>query len=136
MFIVSIIVASVLSFVALLHFYWSFGGLYGLHSAGPKLEGEKDFVPPKFIIFIVACLIAGLAALAILLEVPNIPFKNMLTYIGYLVSVVFILRSIGDFKYVGFFKTIYNSNFSKNDTFFFSPLCLMLGIAFAILSKY
>jgi len=136
MFIVSIVVASILSFTALLHFYWAFGGLYGIYSAGPKLEGKKEFIPPKFVIFIVACLIAALAVLAILLQVSTLPFKGMLSYIGYLVSLVFIIRSIGDFKYVGFFKKMYNSDFAKKDTLYFSPLCLMLGLAFAALSLH
>ena len=135
MFIVSIIVASILSMTALLHFYWAFGGLYGIYSAGPKLEGRKEFIPPKFITFIVACLISGLAVLAIWLQTPTSPFKEQLSYVGYFVSFIFIIRSIGDFKYVGFFKKIYNSDFAKKDTVYFSPLCLLLGVAFAMLSR-
>lgn len=136
MFIVSIVVAGILSIVALLHFYWAFGGLYGIHSAGPQLEGKKDFIPSKMMIFIVACLISALAVLAVLLQVASFPFKELLVYLGYLVSFVFIARAIGDFKYVGFFKKMYDSRFAKKDTVYFSPLCLLLGLAFAALSIY
>lgn len=136
MIVVSIVVASILSLVAAIHYYWAFGGLYGIHSAAPKLEGKSEFRPPKLLTFIVACLITGLAALAILLEVPDYPFKEIVPYVGYLVSLVFIVRAIGDFKYLGFFKKVYNSSFAKKDTVYFSPLCFILGLAFAVLSKY
>ena len=136
MLIVSIVVAGVLSLVALLHFYWAFGGLYGIHSAAPQLEGKQDFVPSRMIIFTVACLISSLAVLAVLLQMLSFPFKEWLVYIGYLVSFVFIARAIGDFRYVGFFKKVYNSRFAKKDTVYFSPLCLLLGLAFAALSMH
>ena len=136
MFILSVAVAIVLGAVALLHFYWAFGGLYGLLSAGPKIEGRDEFIPPKPIIFMVACLIVVLAVIAILLASGNRPFGQLLPYCGYAISAVFIIRSIGDFKYLGFFKKIYNSSFSKKDTLYFSPLCLMLGLAFFVLVKY
>ncbi len=136
MIILSVAVASILGAIALLHFYWSFGGLYGISSAAPKIEGKNEFKTPKIITFIVACLIASLAVLAILLASDNSPFKELLPYFGYAISIVFIVRAVGDFKYLGFFKKVYNSNFSKKDTLYFSPLCLMLGLAFIVLSKY
>jgi hypothetical protein len=41
---------------------------------------------------------------------------------------LFILRAIGDFKYLGFFKKIKNTKFGQNDTKYFAPLCLIIGI--------
>lgn len=136
MFVLSIIVASILSVISLIHFYWAFGGLYGIHSAAPRLRGKGDFSPPKILTFIIACLIGGLSVLAVLLEVAESPMRETLSYIGYVTALVFIIRSIGDFKYVGFFKRIYNSKFAKKDTIYFSPLCLLLGCAFFVLSIY
>lgn len=136
MFVLSIMVASILCLVSLIHFYWAFGGLYGTQSAAPRLRGKGDFSPPKILTFIIACLIGGLSVLAVLLEATDNPMRETLSYTGYVVATVFIIRSIGDFKYVGFFKKIYNSNFAKKDTIYFSPLCLMLGCAFFILSIY
>lgn len=136
MIILSIAVASILAVIALFHFYWSLGGVYGIYSTAPKLEGKDEFKIPKFLAFIVACLISFLAILAVLLVSDNSPFKELLSYCGYAVSAVFIIRAIGDFKYLGFFKKIYNSSFSKKDSLYYSPLCLMLGVAFIILSKY
>ena len=39
---------------------------------------------------------------------------------------LFVLRSIGDFKYAGLFKKIKNTEFAKMDTKFFTPLCLLI----------
>ncbi|WP_281635816.1 DUF3995 domain-containing protein [Flavobacterium marginilacus] len=43
------------------------------------------------------------------------------------------MRAIGDFNYVGFFKKIKLAKFGKNDTKYFSPLCLIIGILTLIL---
>ena len=135
MIILSAAVAIILGAVAALHFYWSFGGRYGLASAAPSLQGKSEFKPSKTLTFVVACLIVTLAALAILLVADNRPFPNFLAYCGYAVAAVFVFRAIGDFKYIGLFKKVYNSSFSSKDTMYFSPLCLILGVAFIVLSK-
>lgn len=122
--------------VSLFHFYWAFGGSYGLRSAGPTLENRENFIPSGYLIFIVACLLLGLAALSIQLVWPLEFVKNLVSYLGYFVSAVFIIRGVGDFKYVGMFKKVYNSNFARLDTKYFSPLILFLGLAYALLSKY
>lgn len=132
----SILVALIMSLVTLFHFYWAFGGNYGLRSAGPSLEGDVDFIPGRMLIFFAACLFAGLAFLPIQLLSPWKQFENIIAYVGYFVSIIFIIRGIGDFKYVGLFKKVYNSNFATLDTKYFSPLILFLGLAYALLSKY
>ena len=136
MVILSILVAFIMSLVALLHFYWAFGGNYGLKSAGPSLEGDKNFIPGRILIFIVACLLVALAVLSTQLIWPWQPFEGFVIYVGYLVSVILIIRGIGDFKYVGLFKKVYNSNFATLDTKYFSPLILFLGIGYALLAMF
>lgn len=130
------LVAFIMCLIALLHYYWAFGGTYGIHAAIPVKDGAPAFTPGKVLTFMVACLVAGLAVLAIQLVHPW-PFAEAYApYIGYFVSIVFIVRAIGDFKHVGLFKKVYNSPFSTLDTRYFSPLCLFLGVAFAVLSRY
>lgn len=41
---------------------------------------------------------------------------------------VFVLRSIGDFRLVGFFKSVRGTGFAAWDTRLYSPLCLLLGL--------
>jgi Protein of unknown function (DUF3995) len=43
------------------------------------------------------------------------------------IAAIFLLRAIGDFRYVGFFKKERGSKFAKMDTKFYSPLCLLIG---------
>ncbi len=45
-------------------------------------------------------------------------------------AAVFLLRAMGDFRYVGFFKKVTHTAFARQDTRLFSPLCLWLGFAF------
>ncbi|WP_406610817.1 DUF3995 domain-containing protein [Agarivorans sp. JK6] len=132
----SILVSLIMLFVSILHFYWAFGGKYGLKSAGPRLENKEDFVPSGYIIFMVACLLLGLSALAIQLINPLEIFEDNVKYFGYFIAFVFVVRAIGDFKYVGFFKKVYNSSFAKLDTKYFSPLILFLGVSYAVLAVY
>ncbi len=51
----------------------------------------------------------------------NIPLPNWVTsYMYWIVPSIFILRAIGDFNYVGFFKRIKQTEFSKADPTLFS----------------
>jgi hypothetical protein len=47
--------------------------------------------------------------------------------LGWLLALMLFLRAIGDFKLVGFFKQPSASAFAKNDSRFYSPLCLFLA---------
>ena len=134
MFTLSIVVFVIMLIAAVFHFYWAFGGKYGLKSAGPDLENGKIFVPSRWLIFIVASLLFGLAILSIQLFSPMGPLKGYIHYLGYCVSFILVVRAIGDFKYVGFFKKVYNSNFATLDTKYFSPVILFLGISYGLLS--
>lgn len=49
------------------------------------------------------------------------------------ISILFFIRAVGDFKFVGFFKSIRETSFAKMDSKFFSPLCLLISsISFLI----
>jgi hypothetical protein len=51
----------------------------------------------------------------------------------WLIAGVFMLRAIGEFKYVGFFKKVRKTAFGLNDTKFYSPLCLLIGLLMMII---
>jgi uncharacterized protein DUF3995 len=44
-----------------------------------------------------------------------------------LVGLGFLARAVGEFRLVGFFKSVRGTPFARWDTFLFSPLCLVLG---------
>lgn len=51
----------------------------------------------------------------------------------WIIASIFTLRAIGEFKYVGFFKRYKQTKFGQNDTKYYSPLCLTIGILTIIL---
>ena len=123
--------------ISLLHIYWAFGGRWGSAVAIPVKEGEQKpaFTPRKGGTLIVAILIL-LASVIIVVQAGYLQeFQvNSLSKIGSIVcAFVFIVRAIGDFKYVGFLKKIKHSQFARYDTWFYSPLCLFLGFVYIIL---
>ncbi|WP_420539729.1 DUF3995 domain-containing protein [Paenibacillus polymyxa] len=89
------------------------------------------FKPSKIGTSIVAFLLA-LAAWFVLQLGGVAPFRFFHSFYSYgagLLSSLFILRSIGDFKWVGFFKRKKGTVFAKWDTVLYSPLCFLLGTA-------
>lgn len=123
----------ILGLVSVLHFYWLFGGKWGLQFSLPeKVEGGAVFTPRWIETLIVAI---GLIGMAFILLAQNnlIPFFTPNAFTEWsciIITFIFLLRAIGDFKYLGFSKRIKNTNFSRCDTKFYSPLCLFLGLIF------
>ncbi len=54
--------------------------------------------------------------------------RKYFRYSTLLISLIFLPRAIGDFRFVGFFKTVTETRFGINDTMFFSPLCLFISL--------
>ncbi|UFS63485.1 DUF3995 domain-containing protein [Sulfurimonas sp. HSL-3221] len=119
---------------ALFHIYWAFGGEAGLNRALPTKDGKRLLNPGRLLTFAVALLLFGCAFVAYALYVDASPAKPLLTA-GWVLSILFILRAVGDFNAVGFFKKINATDFAAYDTQYFSPLCLSLGMLFALLSS-
>lgn len=44
------------------------------------------------------------------------------------VSFVVAVRTVGDFRYVGFFKRVQGTVFARRDSRFYSPLCLAISL--------
>jgi hypothetical protein len=49
-------------------------------------------------------------------------------YGSLIIAIIFFSRAIGDFKFIGFFKTVKGTKFGINDTEIFSPLCLFIAL--------
>lgn len=117
--------------VALLHFYWSFGGRKWSNAVIPTKQGaEKAFMPGPIMTFSVALIFLSVAVYFFLLA--NIfPFSIPSYFSGWATWVIaggFILRAMGDFRYFGLFKTIRNTTFAKMDSRYYTPLVFVLGI--------
>lgn len=129
--LISIILSLVFAFLSAIHFYWGFGGRWGSQAVFPtKNDSIKSNLPGTTPTIIVAfCLLA--IGLFILLKANffNFPIPSWLDKYGlWIIAGIFIVRAIGEFNYVGFFKKIKHTKFGQNDTKYYSPLCLTIGI--------
>lgn len=131
-YFLGVISVLILFFIAAIHFYWAFGGKWGIQGVIPtKTTEEKVMNPPVIATILVGLFLVIFALLyAEKLQVISIKYlpNKIRTYGVYIIASIFIIRAIGDFNYVGFFKKIKNTQFAKNDTKYFSPLCLFLGV--------
>jgi len=127
----------ILLIVAAVHIYWAAGGKAGKGAAIPSANGRAVIRPSAFGTALVAvglCAMAALVALRIgWLDLPALPGNSAVVEIGtWLMAVVFALRAIGDFRYVGFFKRIRDGKFARLDTLVYSPLCAFLALLIGI----
>jgi len=84
---------------------------------------------PKVATLIVALILLSFGLLY-LIRTPllTVQLPDWVHYGYWLIPAAFILRAIGEFNYVGFFKKIKDTEFAKADTKLFAPLCLAIGI--------
>lgn len=135
MHLLTLITIILLMIMGLFHIYWAFGGKFGIDKALPTvIDGRRLINPGKFLTFFVALVLIGFAFVAYKLNFGYLAGSSYI-YLGWSISAVFIIRSIGEFNAVGFFKKIRSTEFAKYDTNYFSPLCLYLGIYFALSSS-
>jgi len=122
--------ALILLALSLLHFYWAFGGRWGMNAALPERDGVKVLHPHMVDSLIVAIGLAGFAALHLYhMGWLRMNLPGWLAQYGlWAVGGIFLLRVVGDFRYVGLFKRIRNSQFAYWDTRLYVPLCLILSL--------
>jgi hypothetical protein len=107
------------------------GGEFGFTESLPTKEtGERVLNPKKVDSAIVGIALTAFGIFYILkseLIETNLPDWFM-KYGSWIIPILFILRAVGEFKYVGFFKSIKKTDFGRLDTRLFSPLCLIIGL--------
>ena len=129
--ILSLLLSFILIGLGLVHFNWVIGGKYGFAQSLPTKEnGERVLNPRKIASGIVGSGLTAFGLFYILKSgLMNVNMPDWISdYGGWVIPGIFVLRAIGDFKYVGFFKKIKQTDFGRLDTKFFSPLCLLIGI--------
>ena len=129
--ILSFLLSLILIGLGIIHFNWVVGGKYGFAESMPTKENGERVLNPKKIDSAIVGL--GLTAFGLFYVFKSGIITNYLPdwiteYGGWIIPSIFILRAIGEFKYVGFFKRIKRTNFGRLDTKYFSPLCLIIGI--------
>ncbi|WP_246070707.1 DUF3995 domain-containing protein [Paenibacillus kobensis] len=125
--------AIVLAAIGLLHLYWAFGGAWGGRAAVPEtLRGKPLFIPGRIATVLVSAALFAAAAL-IAIQADLLPRPSGSEWIAWGcrgAAAVFALRTIGDFRYVGLFKSVRSTRFARYDTRLFTPLCFLLCLAF------
>lgn len=137
--VIEIILIAIFLFLSGIHIYWGFGGQWGNGAVIPtKDDNVKVMMPGIIPTFIVALGLLGFG-FVIFLNIVDLDFKipillNIISKYGlWIIAGIFILRAIGEFNYVGFFKKYKHTKFGQNDTKYYSPLCLTIGILTLIL---
>jgi len=121
---------AILLTLSAVHAYWAAGGVAGKAAAVPERKGRPVFTPSATGTAVVAACLA-LAAVLIAMRAGLFPasFLGSVPRIAtWALVVVFALRAIGDFRYVGFFKRVRGTRFARLDTMFYSPLCFLLAL--------
>ena len=95
----------------------------------PMLDGKPTINPGPWLTSLVGTLLLTMGGLVAarsgLVAVPVSP--TLLEWLCYGLAAIFLIRAVGDFNLIGFFKRVRDSRFSRWDSLAYSPLCLCLS---------
>lgn len=137
--ILGFVLALLFALLGLLHVYWAGGGRFGRGVAIPTAGGGERLLNPSPFgtILVAAALFAATLVVLGRLKIWGAVVPGWIFYAGtWVISGLFLLRAIGDFRYVGFFKSVSGTAFARWDTMLFSPLCLFIAIAAFLISYH
>lgn len=117
--------------LGLLHVYWAVAGNAETGVGVPSVDGKPLFTPSTFATLVVAAALftAALVIAGVCGWLGSLIPSRIFRFMTLGISIVFLVRAVGDFKYVGFFKSVTNSGFAYWDAWLFSPLCLFIAAA-------
>lgn len=120
-----------------IHLYWAGGGRRGLDVALPEMNNRRAFTPSPLITFVVA--VALLACALVVLGRTGFWGRTLPSWIfvwaTWALALLFLLRALGDFKFVGFFKRVRNTRFARWDAVLFSPLCFLVSVLLFLIAR-
>ena len=128
-----IAVSSIFLVLGLWHFYMALVPSSGKGGAVPSVGGKPLFIPSAAATVAVGVVLLSFAVLVaatsgiLWIGLPQF----VLSWLSYALALGLLMRAIGEFKYIGFFKRNRGSRFATLDTFVYSPLCLMLSAGVA-----
>lgn len=134
-----ILLAGIFTFLSLLHFYW---GITGITADATVIPSDRDgrllFRPSRFDCIVVGL---GLAVFATLVLIKSdwirlSPLSRIADIGLWVIAGLFLLRAIGDFKYVGITKKIKTTAFARMDNRYYIPLCLFIVLMALLLSLF
>jgi hypothetical protein len=134
--ILGLVVAGVFAVLGSVHLFWAAGGTTGSVAVLPTNAGQRVLNPtPAATILVAAAMFAAMFVVLGRSKILGGFVPEMVFYSGtWIIALVFLLRAIGDFHYVGFFKDVTGTEFARWDSLLFSPLCLFIAIATALVA--
>jgi hypothetical protein len=130
------VLSTILLFISIVHIYWGIGGKTGSPTAVPTKKNNVPVIKPGPLSCIVVALTLASFGVYILIKsgIIGIHLPVWISNCGlWMISGIFLLRAVGDFKYVGFFKEIKSTKFGQLDAIYYSPLCLLLSLLVMLL---
>ncbi len=127
---VAMLCAAILAMAAGFHLYWGLGGKLGLGVSIPQREDGTPVMEPGAIATIaVGVVLAGVLVFVLaLVGILGLPLPHRWIRIGVaLWALIFTARALSWYRYAGLFKAVRDTRFGRYDTWFYSPLCLVLG---------
>ena len=136
--ILGILLAVIFAILSFVHLYWAAGGRFGSGAAIPTAGGARLLNPsPVGTILVAAALFAAMLVVLGRLKIWGAFVPRWIFNLGtWVISLLFVLRTIGDFRYVGFFKSVTDTSFARWDTLLFSPLCLFIAVVAFLIRNY
>jgi len=120
-----------------LHVFWAVRNRYTDSVMIPKVGGKPSFIPTRRSTVLVA--VALFAGCTVALAQGHVIETGAPAWLiqggAYVAGTMFALRSIGEFRLVGFFKRVRGTDFARWDTWLFSPLSALIGSAFLYLAQ-
>ena len=129
--ILKLYLTGVFLIIGLFHLYWAFGGNWGLKAAIPENEKGPLF-KAEFGGTLVIAIIFILGVNLVIFDIMKYRIIFLQNYLYHFMAIVFFLRGVGDFKYVGIFKRVKNTKFARYDYLLYSPLCFSVSIIAAL----
>ena len=136
----ALVLISIFISIAAIHFYWAFGGskwtnlVIPTRSDSPKIPLFKPRIIETLIVAIGFLVFAWIIGAKVQLVPLLWLSQTYVTYGIFGIALIFLVRAIGEFRYVGFFKSITNTSFGQMDTRYYSPLCLFIAVITLIIN--
>jgi hypothetical protein len=134
----AIVISATFGGLGLWHFAMALAPFPRESTAVPYVNGRPLFLPSATAtaavgvgLFLCALLIVSTAGV-VAMGLPS----RVLSALCAALALGLLLRAVGDFRYVGFFKSVRGSSFATMDTWCYSPTCLALSIGVAYVATH
>lgn len=123
----ALVLCAVFLVLCVVHVRWLFG-VPSFEGVVPTQDGKPVFHPSRSATLVVAVALLAAAVVSVwhgaFPQVEPIWIPRLGVWV---LAAVFALRAVGDFRYCGVFKRVRGTKFARNDSLFFSPLCVAIA---------